>query len=63
MGYVRINHDLQNYGSVKKEYDELRTLNPELANQFAYLRLQGEEATRAAEASQATGILVWEEEK
>ena len=48
---------------MKKEYDELRTLNPELANQFAYLRLQGEEATRAAEASQATGILVWEEEK
>jgi len=63
LGLARANHDLQNYGSVKKEYDELRTLNPELANQFAYLRLQGEEATRAAEASQATGILVWEEEK
>jgi tetratricopeptide (TPR) repeat protein len=63
LGLARANHELQNYGIVKTEYDELRTLNPELANQFAYLRLQGDESTRAAEASQAAGTMVWEEEK
>jgi tetratricopeptide (TPR) repeat protein len=63
LGLARTNHELQNYGIVKMEYDELRTLNPELANQFAYLRLQGEESTRAAQASQVAGVVMWEEEK
>ena len=63
LGLARANHEQQNYGAVKKQYEELRSLSPELANQFAYLRLQGEESTRAAESSQAGGIMVWEEEK
>ena len=63
LGLARANHELQNYGTVNKEYDELRTLSPELADQFAYLRLQGEESTRAAEASQVVGVVVWAEEK
>jgi tetratricopeptide (TPR) repeat protein len=63
LGLARANHELQNYGIVKTEYEELRTLNPELADQFAYLRLQGEESTRAAEASQVVGVMVWAEEK
>jgi hypothetical protein len=63
LGLARANHELQNYGIVKTEYEELRTLNPDLADQFAYLRLQGEESTRAAAASQVVGVVVWEEEK
>ncbi len=63
LGMARANHELQNFGLAAREYDELRTLNPDLANQFAYLRLQGEESTRAAEASQAADVMAWEEEK
>ena len=63
LGLARANHEMQNYGAAKKQYEQLRSLSPELANQFAYLRLQGEESTRAAEASQAGSAIVWEEEK
>jgi tetratricopeptide (TPR) repeat protein len=63
LGLARANHELQNYGMVSKEYDELRNLAPGLADQFAYLRLQGEEATRAAAVSQASDVMLWEEEK
>lgn len=63
LGLARSNHELQNYGIVKAEYEELKLRNPELAAQFAYLRLQGEEATRAADSSRAAEILVWGEEK
>jgi tetratricopeptide (TPR) repeat protein len=63
LGLARANHDLQNYGSVKNEYDELRNVNPELANKFAYLLLQGEESTRSAETSQAASDMLWQEEK
>jgi tetratricopeptide (TPR) repeat protein len=63
LGLARANHELQNYGIVKTEYDELRTLNPVLADQFAYLRFQGEAATRAAESNNVAGVMVWEEEK
>jgi tetratricopeptide (TPR) repeat protein len=63
LGLARANHELQNYGIVSKEYDELRSLAPGLADQFAYLRLQGEEATRAAAVSQASEVMLWEEDK
>jgi tetratricopeptide (TPR) repeat protein len=55
LGLARANNELQHYGAVKEEYEELQILNPDLANQFDYLRLQGEESTRAAAANQATG--------
>jgi tetratricopeptide (TPR) repeat protein len=61
LGLSRSNHELQNYELVKEEYDELQTRSPELAAQFSYLGLQGEEA--AAEANQLKEIMVWGEEK
>jgi tetratricopeptide (TPR) repeat protein len=63
LGLARSNHELQNYGLVNKVYDELKAQSPELAARFAYLRLQGEEATRAADASQAKEIMLWGEEQ
>lgn len=63
LALARANHELQNYGTVSKQYKELRTLSPELANRFSYLQLQGEEATRAAQTSQLIDTVVWEEEK
>ena len=63
LGLARSNHELQNYEQVKEEYDELQMQSPRLAAQFSYLRLQGEEATGAAEANQVKDIMVWGEEK
>jgi tetratricopeptide (TPR) repeat protein len=60
---ARANHELQNYGEVKKEFSTLRTINPDLASQFSYLDLQGDEATRAAEVSHARDIVLWQEGK
>jgi tetratricopeptide (TPR) repeat protein len=63
LGLARSNHELQNYGLVKAEYDELKAKSPELAQRYAYLRLQGEEATRAREMTLADDAMLWEEEK
>jgi tetratricopeptide (TPR) repeat protein len=60
---ARANHELQNYGEVKKLYQSLRSANPDLAGQFAYLDLQGDEATRAAEVSHVRDVVLWQEGK
>ena len=63
LGLARSNHELQNYGLVEEEYDELQTRSPQLAAQFSYLGMQGEEAALAAEANVVKDIMVWGEEK
>ena len=60
---ARVNHDLENYGEVRVAYDALKKLDPALAAQFGYLDLRGEEATRAANLSQAKELMFWEAEK
>jgi tetratricopeptide (TPR) repeat protein len=60
---ARVNHDLENYGEVKVAYEALTQLDPTLAAQFGYLDLRGEEATRAANLSQAKELMFWEAEK
>ena len=62
LSIARANHTLENYGMVKKYYEKLAAVNPELAAQYSYLRLRGEEAMRAAEVAEVEGIAVWEEE-
>jgi hypothetical protein len=63
LAMARVNHAQQNYGSVKEYYQELQTVDPDVASQFAYLDLQGAEATRAAEANNVLNTVVWEEAK
>ena len=46
---------------MKKVYAELKVKDPDLALQFAYLDLKGEEATRAANAAGVNGVVVWEQ--
>jgi len=58
---ARANHALENYSIAKKAYADLQTVNPGLAQQYAYLDLRGDEATRAADASGLTGTVVWSE--
>lgn len=62
LGLARANQRLENYGAVKKYYGELKKADPSLAEQFAYLDLRGEEATRAAEISKADEVIVWVEQ-
>jgi len=58
---ARTNHELENYGLVKETYSRLKELNPDLAYQFSYLDLRGEEAVRAAEISKVQEVVIWEE--
>ena len=46
----------------KTEYEELRQIKPELANQYAYLQVQSDESTRNAEASDLWSVVEWMEE-
>jgi tetratricopeptide (TPR) repeat protein len=59
LGYARINHELENYGSVRTAYEELKKADPALAAQFAYLDLRGDEAARAADISGAKEVTLW----
>ena len=62
LSIARASHELENYGTVREYYEKLKLLDPELAEQFAYLGLRGEEASRAAEISEVTEVVVWDEE-
>jgi tetratricopeptide (TPR) repeat protein len=61
LAVAKVNHDLENYFAAKKFYGELKARDPDLALQYAYLDLKGEEATRAAEVSGVGGTVAWEE--
>ncbi len=63
LGVARANHELENYGVVKKRYSELKTLAPGIAAQFAYLDLRGSEAARAADISGTKGMILWADEE
>ena len=60
---ARVNHEMENYGTVRKQYAQLKELNPGLAAQFAYLDLRGTEAGRAAEAAGVSEMVLWEDEE
>jgi tetratricopeptide (TPR) repeat protein len=63
LGVARVNHDLENYGEARAAYAAVRDVDPALAEKYAYLDLRGEEAARAAEASQVKGEILWAEGK
>jgi transglutaminase-like putative cysteine protease len=56
---ARVNHAQENYTLARKAYTELQARDPNMANRFAYLGLRGDEATRAADAAQVRGVVVW----
>ena len=62
LAVARVHHNLENFGSVQDAYGRLKEIDPGLAARFSYLDLRGEEATRAAEIGQVTGVVVWDEE-
>lgn len=61
LGLARVHHHLENYGEVKRRYEQLAALDGQLAQRFSYLQMKGEEASRAADASFSARAMVWEE--
>ncbi len=62
LSIARVSHELENYGMAREAYSRLKELSPDLASQFAYLDLRGEEAGRAADAAGVKEVMLWEEE-
>lgn len=63
LGLARVSHELENYGTVTRYYEQVKELNPSLALQFSYLELRGEEAARASDAAQIGNRVFWGEEE
>jgi tetratricopeptide (TPR) repeat protein len=61
LAVARVNHDLENYETAKKLYAHLKTRDPDLAQQFAYLDLKEGGSTRASNASGSKAEVAWEE--
>jgi tetratricopeptide (TPR) repeat protein len=62
LSVARCSHEMENYGLVRESYEKLKLLDPDLAGQFSYLALRGEEASRAAEISEVMEVVVWDED-
>jgi hypothetical protein len=63
LALARTHHEIENYGFVSRLYEKLAQIAPELAERYDYLTLKGEEAERAASASQGASEMIWEEEE
>ncbi len=58
---ARVNHEMENYGTVKEMFEKLKTINPDLAQQYAYLDLRREDAAKAAAVGDLKEVVIWEE--
>jgi hypothetical protein len=54
-----INHRLENYGNAREAYKKLRSIDPELAENYSYIELKGDEARLAAQVSKENEKIVW----
>jgi tetratricopeptide (TPR) repeat protein len=61
LGLARVNSDLENFGAAKEAYEELKKVDPALAERFAYLGLSSNDAKRAASVEEMKGVTVWPE--
>jgi tetratricopeptide (TPR) repeat protein len=59
-GSAHCNFELENYGSARKAYQTIQSVDPTLAQQFAYLALEGDATTRASDAQAVKTIVAWE---
>jgi tetratricopeptide (TPR) repeat protein len=58
---ARANQVLENYSIAKQAFAKLQEKDPDLAAQYSFLNLRGEEATRAANASGLQNTILWQE--
>ena len=61
LSVARINHEAENYGLAREAFEKLKVADSELAEEYAYIELRGEEATRAADAAGISGRTRWVE--
>ncbi len=61
LAYAKANHENENYGTAQEAYGKLKGIDPDLARQFAYLDLRGDESRRAADYAELSGSVLWEE--
>ena len=62
LGAARVSHELENFGTVRRLYDQLKLESPELALEFDYLETRGEQASRASDAAQTQSQVIWGDE-
>ena len=63
LALARTDHELENYGNVKRYYAKLEELDQELAEEYGYLDLRASESVRAQESSRLRSFVIWEAEE
>lgn len=58
----RIYNEMENYDRSAEEFEKLADLDPELAEEYAYLGTVSGDTARASEAGQMKGEMIWESE-
>ncbi len=62
LNIARTHHAMENYGMVKRLYQDIQKIDPALAERFSYLGAGAEGTVRADAVSQAKEAVLWEEE-
>jgi tetratricopeptide (TPR) repeat protein len=62
LNIARTHHAMENYGMVKRLYQDIQKLDPSLAERYSYLGAGGEGTARADAVSQAKEAVLWEED-
>jgi tetratricopeptide (TPR) repeat protein len=62
LSLAKVNHELENFGTARKQYDQLVQLDPKLAEQHVYLNSRAEEAVRASAAAMDREV-IWAAEE
>ena len=60
LAIARANHELENYGITRRYYEDLRKADPDLADEYAYLELRSDQATRSSAFSALINSVPWE---
>ncbi|HOX11342.1 MAG TPA: hypothetical protein P5313_01390 [Spirochaetia bacterium] len=61
LGLARASQLLENYGTARRAFDQLKAVDPALASRYEYLAQAGQENARAAEAQRARRVDTWSE--
>ncbi len=61
LALARVNHQAEKYAEAAVAYNQLKTVDPGLAQQFSYLGQSGSEAARAADVGKSKEVMVWSE--
>ncbi len=61
LGLARASQLLENYGTARRAFDQLKAVDPALASRYEYLAQAGQESARAAEAQRARRVDTWSE--